>query len=274
MSERSSLLMNELVTRQGAIHYEVTGDGPPVLFLHSALADYKQWCVQVDALSQGYRCITYDLLGYGTSDNAPDNYDPADTLLALLDHLEVGTATLVGSSLGGSVSIHAATRYPDRIRSIVLAGTGLFGFQLVLNAPEPAIYREYEAALAGHDIDRLVDLAETIWLVGIDGSEQHLSQANRDAFRLMYREFLNNHGDYAHYRDMDDTDALVNLDMPVMVVVGDKDTAFCLAAADYLEQTLPRVTIVRMPDVAHFPNLSKPQEFNELLLKWLNNTHE
>ncbi len=144
----------------------------------------------------------------------------------------------------------------------------------MLNAPEPAIYREYEAALAGHDIDRLVDLAEAIWLVGIDGSEQHVSQANREAFRRMYREFLNNHGDFAYYRDMDDTDALGDLDMPVMVVVGDNDTAFCLAAADYLEQTLPRATIVRMPDVAHFPNLSKPQEFNELLLKWLKNTHE
>ena len=114
--------MNELVTRQGAIQYEVTGGGPTVLFLHSALADHRQWCVQVDALSHDYRCITYDLLGYGSSDNASDNYDPADTLLALLDHLEVGTVTLVGSSLGGSVSIHAATRYPDRIRSIVLAG--------------------------------------------------------------------------------------------------------------------------------------------------------
>lgn len=90
----------------------------------------------------------------------------------------------------------------------------------------------------------------------------------------MYREFLNNHGDFAHYRDMDDTDALVNLDMPVMVVVGDKDTAFCLAAADYLEQTLPRATIVRMPDVAHFPNLSKPRQVNELLSKWLKNLHE
>ncbi len=72
--------MNELITPQGAIRYAVTGRGPAVVFLHSALADHRQWGVQVDALSNDYRCITYDLLGYGSSDNAPDNYDPVQKL--------------------------------------------------------------------------------------------------------------------------------------------------------------------------------------------------
>ena len=266
--------MNELITPQGAIRYAVTGRGPAVVFLHSALADHRQWGVQVDALSNDYRCITYDLLGYGSSDNAPDNYDPADTLLALLDHLGVATATLVGSSLGGSVAIHAGGRYPDRIQSMVLAGTGLFGFQPKIDGPDPAIYTEYEAALAAHDVSRLVDLAEAIWLVGIDGSERSVPAANRESFRLMYRDFLESRGEFTQYRDINDIDALANLARPVMVVIGDNDTAFCLAAADYLEQILPQATLVRMPDVAHFPNLSRPKEFSELLLRWLNKTHE
>ncbi|WP_020375423.1 alpha/beta fold hydrolase [Sulfobacillus thermosulfidooxidans] len=266
--------MSELITRQGTIYYEVTGNGPSVLFLHSALADHRQWREQVNALSPSYRCITYDLLGSGSSDNAPENYDPADTLLELLDHLKVDRVTLVGSSMGGSISIHAATRYPGRIQSIVLMGTGLFGFQPVLNTPEPTIYREYEAALANHDIDRLVDLAEAIWLIGIGGREEHVPKPYRELFRLMYREFLKNHGEFPQYRDMDDTSATRNLNMPVMVVVGDHDTAFCLAVATYFEQTLPGVNIVRMPGVAHFPNLSKPQVVNELLLEWLKKNNE
>ncbi len=266
--------MNEFVSPQGEIRYEVTGQGPVVTFLHSALADHRQWRSQVDALSHDYRCITYDLLGHGASGHVPNDYDPVDTLLALLDHLEVATATLVGSSLGGSVSIHAAARYPDRIQSIVLAGTGLFGFQPALSAPEPALYREYEAALARRDVDRLVDCAEAIWLVGMAGNEQQESHANRELFRMMYRDFLGNHGNFSHYREMDDTDALANLDIPVLVVIGENDTAFCLAVAEHLEQTLPRATTFRMPNVAHFPNLSKPQEVNELLVKWLNKIHE
>lgn len=267
--------MNELITPQGAIRYSVTGHGSAVVFLHSALADHRQWGVQDEALSREHRCITYDLLGYGSSDNAPEKYDPADTLVALLDHLGVATTTLVDSSLGGSVAIHTAVRHPDRIRSMVLAGTGLFGFQPQVDGPEPAIYAEYEAALAAHNVNRLVDLAEVLRLVGIDGSERHVDPAHRELFRLMYREFLNSRrGEFTPYADINDIDALAHLAMPVLVVIGDNDTAFCLAAADYLEQTLPRATLVRMPDVAHFPNLSKPTEVSELLLRWLHKTHE
>jgi pimeloyl-ACP methyl ester carboxylesterase len=266
--------MNELITPQGAIRYSITGHGSAVVFLHSALADHRQWGVQVEALSREHRCITYDLLGYGSSDNAPEKYDPADTLLALLDHLGVATTNLVGSSLGGSVAIHAAVRHPDRIGTMVLAGTGLFGFQPKVDGPEPSVYAEYEAALAAHNISRLVDLAESLWLVGIDGNEQHVDPANRELFRFMYREFLNSRGEFTSYADINDINALANLAMPVLVVIGDNDTDFCLAVADYLEQTLPRATLVRMPDVAHFPNLSKPTEVSGLLLRWLNKTHE
>jgi pimeloyl-ACP methyl ester carboxylesterase len=261
--------MTKLVTPQGNIRYEEIGHGPAIVFLHSALADHRQWHVQVEELCHEYRCITYDLLGYGLSGNAPDHYDPADTLIALLNHVKLTTATLVGSSLGGSISIHAAVRYPKRITAIILAGTGLFGFRPESNAPEPTVYGEYEAALERHDVDRLVDLAEEIWLFGITGNRQHVTEVNRELFRTMYREFLGNHWNGPDYQEMDDTEALASLNVPAYVILGENDTAFGVAVADYLEHTLPRATIFHMPDSAHFPNLSKPQEVNQLLLQWL-----
>lgn len=266
--------MNKLMTSHGAIQYAVTGHGSAVIFLHSALVDHRQWDAQVEALSREHCCITYDLLGYGSSDNAPEEYDPADTLFALLDHLSVAKATLVGSSLGGSVAIHTAVRQPDRIQSLVLAGTGLFGFQPQFDEAEPFIYAEYEVALADHNVRKFIDLAEALWLVGIDGNTGQVAPANRESLRLMYRNLLNTYGEVTQYRDIDDTNALANLDMPVLMVIGDNDTVFCLAVADYLKQSLPQTTLVRMPDVAHFPNLSKPNEVNALLLRWLNDTHK
>ncbi len=93
--------MNELITPHGAIRYSITGHGSALVFLHSVLAGHQQWGVPVEALSREHCCITYDLLRYGSSDNVPEKYDPADTLLALLDPLGVATTTLVGSSLAG-----------------------------------------------------------------------------------------------------------------------------------------------------------------------------
>ncbi|WP_053959975.1 alpha/beta fold hydrolase [Sulfobacillus thermosulfidooxidans] len=260
----------QFVTGQGTIWYEVYGMGPSVVFLHSALSDHRQWTEQITLLSHHYQCITYDLPGHGLSDNVPGHDDPADTLMALLDYLQVDTATLVGSSLGGAISIHAAIHYPHRIRSIVLLGSGLFGYQPELHIPEPSIYKEYEAALATRDTEQLLNLAEAIWLIGLKGRKQDVSEDHRELFRLMYRDFLNNHPEgFASYLDIDDTHAVENLTMPVMVVVGDHDTAFCWAVSDYLEQTLAQIITVRIPNAAHFPNLSKPQEITELLLGFL-----
>lgn len=136
-----------------------------MVFLHSALTDHRQWGVQVDTLSYNYRCITYDLLGYGSSESAPENYDPAESLLALLDHLEVAAATLVGSSLGGSVAIHAGVRYPDRIQSMVLTGTGLFGFQPKVDSPDD------DQLLMGH-LPRLPGSMADPAKIGIVGFEK------------------------------------------------------------------------------------------------------
>lgn len=268
-SKMGGIQMAELITPQGTIHYNVTGQGPTVVFLHSALADHRQWREQVNALSGTYQCVTYDLLGFGSSGTVPNPCDPAKTVLDLLDHLNLVTANLVGSSLGGSVAIHTAVRYPNRVRSIVVAGTGLFGFQPEVIAPEPPVYKEYEVALAAHDVDRLTDCAEVIWLVGVTGHAHDVPESNREWFRTMYRDFLAHHDDFATYQGMNDIDVLTRLEMPVMVLIGENDTAFCLAIADYVERTVPSPTVVRMPNVAHFPNLSQPEVFNARLLQWL-----
>ncbi len=261
--------MKRLVTPQGAIHYEEKGEGPAVIFLHAALADHRQWGVQADALSHDYRCIIYDLAGYGASDPALDRNDPAKTLLALMDHLELSTAALVGSSLGGSIALHTALQYSDRIRSIMVFGTGLFGFQPKLNAPEPATYREYEAALMAHEVERIVELAEVIWLTGVSGHKEDVPEASRKLFRIMYRELLLFHPDGSFDQEgLDDTRGIANLPIPALIVIGEHDTAFCRAVADYLEQALPHSKVVLMREAAHFPNLSKPKTVTELIAQW------
>ncbi|PSR37880.1 MAG: hypothetical protein C7B44_01485 [Sulfobacillus thermosulfidooxidans] len=261
--------MPKFVTSEGAICYTVHGSGPAVVFLHSALTDHRQWNIQVNRLSNDYCCITYDLWADGLTDQSPQRYDPADTLVALLNYLEVETATLVGSSLGGAVAIHAGKRYPARVSSLVLLGTGLFGFQPKIDGPDPAIYAEYEAALAAHDVTRLVNAAEIIWLIGINGKEESISKESRAAFRLMYREMLERRRKLPRFEQINDTDALQALDIPAMLVVGEYDTRFGQEVAVYLARELPHAKLIRMRDVAHFPNLSKPQEVSHMLEQWL-----
>jgi pimeloyl-ACP methyl ester carboxylesterase len=109
------------------LYFEDRGTGDALILLHGDYECTRYWATQLDAFAAGYRVIAYDRHGFGRS--APlralpsDFYDrDAADLIALLDHLEIAQAHLVGHSGGGTVALLAAARYPARVRSVVAAG--------------------------------------------------------------------------------------------------------------------------------------------------------
>ena len=108
------------------IWYEDTGgDGAPVLFVHPAAASSVGWEHQVPAfVAAGYRCVTYDLRGWGRSRQRPGAPDPgcqSDDLDALTRHLGLDRFVLVGAAYGGMGALDYALRFQDRVRAFVLA---------------------------------------------------------------------------------------------------------------------------------------------------------
>ena len=98
------------------------GDGPAVVFSHGFLMDHEMFAPQVDALAGRLRIITVDARGHGQTSGAGafDYWDLAKDVLALMDHLDIAAATLVGMSQGGFVSMRASLLAPDRVRALVL----------------------------------------------------------------------------------------------------------------------------------------------------------
>lgn len=111
------------------IHFEVTGDGPPVLLVHEFAGDVRSWDPQVSRLSRHYRCIAFNARGYPPSD-VPE--DPArysqdiavEDAFAVLDEVGADEAHIVGHSMGAYTALHMGIRQPDRVRSVVAAGCG------------------------------------------------------------------------------------------------------------------------------------------------------
>ena len=111
------------------LHYEVEGDGPPLLLHLGAGCDSDLWRAAgyVEPLSTRYRCILFDHRGHGKSDRprevAANHVDRfVDDVGALLDHLGVDSVHIWGWSNGMLVACAAAERFPARVRSLILGG--------------------------------------------------------------------------------------------------------------------------------------------------------
>src|SRR5688572_28623774 len=88
------------------IHYEVAGDGPPLVFLHAYTLDCRMWDDQFEHFTDRYRVVRYDTRGFGRSDvptEAP--YSNHEDLRLLLDHLDIDRAHVCGLSSGGGIAI-------------------------------------------------------------------------------------------------------------------------------------------------------------------------
>lgn len=105
------------------MNYEVVGEGDPLLLIHGLGSSLRDWEFQLAELSAHYRVITVDLRGHGDTDKPPGPYSMpqfADDLINLMNAFRVGTAHVVGISLGGMVGLQLAVSHPKRVRTLVV----------------------------------------------------------------------------------------------------------------------------------------------------------
>lgn len=107
-------------------------ESPPVVLLHHGLGSTRAWRRQVEALADaGFHVIAYDRWGYGESEarpalSVPGFEDDLCDLLALLDHLQLGRASLVGHSDGGTIALYFAAAHPERVVCLVTIAAHIY----------------------------------------------------------------------------------------------------------------------------------------------------
>jgi pimeloyl-ACP methyl ester carboxylesterase len=131
------------------IRYCVAGDGPPVVVIHGSSGAWRGRTADAfGPLAERHTLIGFDVRGHGKSGKPhdPDQYGPelVDDVVRLLDHLKIGSAHLVGYSMGGFIGLKLVTLYPERIRSLVLVGQGLLSVDDFAQMAENADARQRE----------------------------------------------------------------------------------------------------------------------------------
>lgn len=241
------------------------GDGPAVLFSHGFLMDHTMFDPQIEALSDAYRCIRWDERGFGdTTGTGPFTYwDSADDAVAVLDHLGVDEASLVGMSQGGFLSLRAAIAYPDRVRALVLIDT-----QAGVDDDETlASYRGMLDAWVGGDDETRASIMDIV--AGLIIAEPELSAEWITTWRAREPELIRHPGTCLVDRD-DITDRVGEIDCPALVVHGTEDQAIPMDRARALCDHLSGCRgVVEVDGAAHASNLSHPDQVNPPLREFL-----
>ncbi|MGH3219432.1 MAG: alpha/beta fold hydrolase [Streptosporangiaceae bacterium] len=148
----------------GTLWAEDTGGGrTPVVFIHADWTDSRIWDPVIPLLRERYRLIRYDLRGFGWSSRAAQPFTRLGDLQALLGHLGIRDAVVVGHSGGGGTALGLALQEPGRVGSLVLVAPGMHDYPWPADDP---FYRECSLLIAAHDGDGLVRLGLRTWAPG------------------------------------------------------------------------------------------------------------
>jgi pimeloyl-ACP methyl ester carboxylesterase len=241
------------------VYYEVRGDGPVLLLTHGFAGSANTWRPNVDALAERNRVVVWELRGHGRTD-APD--DPSayseeltvGDMAALLDAVGVERAVIGGHSFGGYASLLFHLAHRDRVAGLVLFGCGP-GYRS--DDGRRGWNGMVEALAAGLDEGGL----DALW----DGLEVD-RELNRSAPGLSRaaRGMLTQ-------RDASVIDSLETIDVPTLIVVGERDEQFA-AAATYMAKKVPDATHVVIPGAGHAANIEQPDAFNDAVTGFLSTT--
>jgi pimeloyl-ACP methyl ester carboxylesterase len=253
---------------QSEIYYEITGSGEPIVILmHGGMLDCHMWDEQFELLAKTHRVLRYDASAHGNSILPPDVYWDFADLRELLNTLEIERAVLVGLSLGGKTAIDLALENPERVEAIVAVSSGLSGYRF-----ESEFYIEQrdvmiQAWRAG-EFDAVVEAFQRSWTDGPHRAPEDIDPEVREKVRMMARNGLE-HAMEGRLIDPPAIDRLGELELPMLMIVGELDLPGIHEIADQVVAANPNAELVVVPDVAHMVNMEKPEEFNRLLLEYL-----
>jgi 3-oxoadipate enol-lactonase len=254
------------------LHYEVAGDGSPVILSHAGIADSGMWDPQWETFPRSHRVVRYDIRGFGGSPLTPGRYSPPADLIALLDELALGPAALVGASMGGGISLQVSVARPDLVSALVLVGSGVRGHEwsdYVTRA-----WSEEEAAFERGDLDAAVEVNLRTWVDGPDRSPDEVDPEVRRKVGEMQRRALELYRDGGADAEeealvLDVGERLGEISVPTLVIVGELDARDIHQVADQLEHEIPQARRATIEGTAHVPSMERPDEFNQLVLGFL-----
>lgn len=234
------------------ISYSVAGEGQgslPLFLTHGFSASSAMWEPNLAELSASRQVVTWDIRGHGRTvvPARPRLYSQeasVEDMVAVLDACGIASAAVGGLSLGGYLSLAFYSRFPERVRALLLFDTG------------PG-YRNDEGRQGWNNY--ALSQAERFENAGLEalGNSPEVQHGDHDpvGLALAARHILTQHGPEV-------IESLGSVAVPTLVVVGELDKPF-LKAADYMARRIPGAKKVVLPGAGHAANIDQPEAFSQ-----------
>jgi pimeloyl-ACP methyl ester carboxylesterase len=254
------------------LYFEETGEGTPVIFVHEFAGDLRSWEPQVRRFARRFRCIAFNARGYPPSGVPEDveSYSQArarDDIRSVLEALAIDRAHVVGLSMGGFATLHFGIAYPERCRSLVVAGVG-YGAE----KDQQARFQEEALVIA----DRLAKEGMAAFAEAYAYGPTRVQFASKDprGFGEFKRQLAEHSpkgsantqlGVQRRRPSVFDLEReLAAMTVPTLILSGDEDWP-CLIPGIFMKRTIPSAALQLLPNSGHAINLEEPDAFNAAL---------
>lgn len=246
---------------------------PTVVLSHAAFLDSRMWDAQWAALTQQFRVIRYDMIGFGQSDAATGPRCRRADLYQLLQTLGVTHTHLVGCSMGGEIVLDLALEHPALVASVTAINGTPSGFDL--QGEMPQYVPEMIGALQQGDVDLASELQLRIWFDGPQRTPSQVDGAVRAFAGAMNRICVASNtwfvADGTPLSPLSPPAAarLGEITVPTLIINGALDHAETLRAGALMAAQIPGARQEIIDNTAHVPSLEAPTRFTPLLLDFL-----
>lgn len=278
------------------LHYVTAGSGPLILFVHGFPEFWYAWKNQLEEFSRDHRAVALDMRGYNLSDKPTElkAYRPkqlVEDLRALIEHLRGAPCTLVAHDWGGAVAWNFAARHPEYLsRLVIINAPHPIPFARALrNDPEQIAASQYMLLLRAAKAERVLSEDNYRRLAAmlaafVDGPSPWPSEADLALYREAWAQPGALTGSLNYYRasplhpptaeepgpaelELNPADFTVNV--PTLVIWGERDRALRPVLLDGLESVVPRLTVKRIPEGSHWVVHEHPDEVNGLIREFI-----
>lgn len=252
------------------LHYEVHGEGDPLVLAHGFGASLEMWAEQIGPFSQKYRVVVYDMRGHGRTEAPRDlsSYtldEYVEDQRQLMDHLGIDTAYVGGLSMGGGVALRFALTHPQRVKALLLCDTSARNYALQGDRPagmQPSAPRRFlfrnlapeVFVLARHVPFERLPRTHPVVKSYLQGVRQQTAHGLRGGWRaLMEQEDLEGR--------------LGEITAPTLIIVGDRDPL--QSPSRVMQRLIPGCRFVLIKDSGHGTAGYQPEAFNRAVLEFL-----